>query len=191
MQRNWIGRSTGARVRFATRGGPIEVFTTRPDTLFGATFMVLAPEHALVDALTADAWPDGTDGRWTSGDHASRCGRRVPRRYRARHRAGPHRRVARRPACSSGRTRPTRSTARDPDLHRRLRAGRLRHRGDHGRARRGRPRDWDFAEKFGLPIIRTVQPPAELDDEPLHRRRRRRSTATSSTACTWPRPRPR
>ena len=52
MQRNWIGRSDGARVSFATSAGDIEVFTTRPDTLFGATFMVLSPEHPLVDALT-------------------------------------------------------------------------------------------------------------------------------------------
>lgn len=53
MQRNWIGRSTGASVHFASAAGPITVFTTRPDTLFGATFMVLAPEHPLVDQLTA------------------------------------------------------------------------------------------------------------------------------------------
>ena len=52
MQRNWIGRSEGARVRFGSAAGPIEVFTTRPDTLFGATFIVLSPEHPLVDALT-------------------------------------------------------------------------------------------------------------------------------------------
>jgi len=52
MQRNWIGRSEGARVRFPSPAGDIEVFTTRPDTLFGATFMVLSPEHPLVDALT-------------------------------------------------------------------------------------------------------------------------------------------
>jgi leucyl-tRNA synthetase len=51
-QTNWIGRSEGARVVFETEAGaPIEVFTTRPDTLWGATFMVLAPEHELVDEL--------------------------------------------------------------------------------------------------------------------------------------------
>lgn len=56
-QRNWIGRSEGALLRFRLVSDPddtIEVFTTRPDTLFGATFMVLAPEHPLVDALTTD-----------------------------------------------------------------------------------------------------------------------------------------
>lgn len=62
MQRNWIGRSDGARVSFASPAGPLEVFTTRPDTLFGATFMVLSPEHPFVDALTtADARDAVTD----------------------------------------------------------------------------------------------------------------------------------
>jgi leucyl-tRNA synthetase len=61
MQRNWIGRSAGAFVDFASAAGPIRVFTTRPDTLFGATFMVLAPEHPLVDALTTDAHRDAVD----------------------------------------------------------------------------------------------------------------------------------
>ncbi len=53
MQRDWIGRSEGAEVDFAlTNGLKIRVFTTRPDTLFGATYMVLAPEHVLVEAIT-------------------------------------------------------------------------------------------------------------------------------------------
>lgn len=50
QQLHWIGRSTGAQVRFdTTAGDPIEVFTTRPDTLFGATYMVMAPEHSLIE----------------------------------------------------------------------------------------------------------------------------------------------
>jgi len=53
-QRNWLGRSEGAELRFAVEGAePIQVFTTRPDTIFGATFMVLAPEHPLVDRLVS------------------------------------------------------------------------------------------------------------------------------------------
>ncbi|MDK8306739.1 leucine--tRNA ligase [Corynebacterium imitans] len=67
MQRNWIGRSRGADVNFASPAGDLTVFTTRPDTLFGATYMVLAPEHELVDALLADAYPESTDERWTYG----------------------------------------------------------------------------------------------------------------------------
>jgi leucyl-tRNA synthetase len=53
MQKNWIGRSTGAEIDFASAAGPIRVFTTRPDTIFGATYMVLAPEHPLVETLTS------------------------------------------------------------------------------------------------------------------------------------------
>ncbi|GHV73858.1 hypothetical protein AGMMS49940_11600 [Spirochaetia bacterium] len=54
MQRNWIGRSEGANVSFKIDGpgGAIEVYTTRPDTLFGATYMVLSPEHSLVNTIT-------------------------------------------------------------------------------------------------------------------------------------------
>ncbi|MBB1035353.1 leucine--tRNA ligase [Dietzia sp. CQ4] len=97
MQRNWIGRSQGARVRFAVAEKSIEVFTTRPDTLFGATYMVLSPEHPLVDELAGPFWPEagdapggvdgaggsagGLDERWTGG-HSSPA--EAVREYRRR-----------------------------------------------------------------------------------------------------------
>ncbi|MFC5907837.1 leucine--tRNA ligase [Streptacidiphilus monticola] len=72
QQRNWIGRSEGAKVEFPAPGGKtITVFTTRPDTLFGATYMVLAPEHELVDAIVPAAWPSADlPADWTGG-HAT------------------------------------------------------------------------------------------------------------------------
>ena len=63
-QANWIGRSEGAEVDFQVQGSErkLRVFTTRPDTLFGATYMVLAPEHELVDELTTDAQRSAVEG---------------------------------------------------------------------------------------------------------------------------------
>ena len=80
MQRDWIGRSEGAHVRFVVEGPvdkagetEIEVFTTRPDTLFGATYMVLAPEHPLVARITTDAARD------TVNAYVARAARRSER----------------------------------------------------------------------------------------------------------------
>jgi leucyl-tRNA synthetase len=67
QQRNWIGRSEGARVEFAVDGQAITIFTTRQDTLFGATYMVLAPEHDLVTRIAPAAWPEGTPEPWRGG----------------------------------------------------------------------------------------------------------------------------
>ena len=60
LQRNWIGKSVGASVKFEVEGGhgELEVFTTRPDTLFGATYMVIAPEHDLVNKIVTDEQKD-------------------------------------------------------------------------------------------------------------------------------------
>jgi leucyl-tRNA synthetase len=78
LQRNWIGASDGAVIWLPMTDpadGRVEVFTTRPDTLRGATYVVLAPEHPLIDTLVADAWPEGTPARWRG--RASRPGEAV------------------------------------------------------------------------------------------------------------------
>ena len=156
MQRNWIGRSYGARLTFPVaaegqlRGratdigrpdGVIEVYTTRPDTLFGATYMVLAPEHPLIDVITAAQWPERTDCALDRrrGNPGRGC-RRVPAGGGEQDRPGPpgeqgeDRRLHRRVRGEPGQRR----TA--AGVHRRLRADGLRHRGDHGRPRAGHPR---------------------------------------------------
>ena len=136
MQTNWIGRSTGAEIVFETApaahhagGEELRVFTTRPDTLYGATFMVLAPEHPLVAELTA---PDRKADVEAYVDAAAAQDRDRPPVRRSREDGRADRR---------GRDQPGQRRA-DPDLHRRLRAGHVRHRRDHGRpgARRARLR---------------------------------------------------
>ncbi len=73
MQRNWIGKSTGAHVRFVVDGGAdsFEVFTTRPDTLFGATFCVLSPEHPLVAKITKPNCKAQVDAYVLAAQHKS------------------------------------------------------------------------------------------------------------------------
>ena len=63
IQRNWIGRSEGAQLFFGLKGTDekLEVFTTRPDTIFGVTFMVLAPEHELVEQLTTPEYKEAVE----------------------------------------------------------------------------------------------------------------------------------
>ncbi len=164
MQRNWIGRSTGAKVRFTCGPAVIEVFTTRPDTLFGATYVVLAPEHPLVAELTADAWPDGTDPRWTGGaatpaeavrEYQRQASRRseLDRQDAGREKTGVWLGV----------------TAVNPVNGRELPVFIADYvlTGYGTGAIMAVPgedtRDFEFAEAFGLPVVRTVRPPADFE----------------------------
>jgi leucyl-tRNA synthetase len=160
MQRNWIGRSDGAMVSFTSGAGPIEVFTTRPDTLFGATFMVLAPEHPMVDGLTAAAWPERTRPLWT-GTHATPS--EAVNAYRAP--AAAKTDLARQADDRDKTGVFTGSFAVNPvngDLIPVFIADYVLMGYGTGAimAVPGQDeRDWEFAERFDLPIVRTVQPP--------------------------------
>jgi leucyl-tRNA synthetase len=164
MQRNWIGRSTGARISFAADGQVIEVFTTRPDTLFGATYLVLAPEHPLVEALTAADWSDGVDPRWTSGaatpaEAVEAYQRQASRRSELDRQAEGREKTG----VWLGTTAVNPLTGRDLPVFI----------ADYVLTGYGTgaimavpgedARDWEFATTFGLPVVRTVQPPADFD----------------------------
>jgi len=167
MQRNWIGRSTGAHISFASPAGPIEVFTTRPDTLFGATYMVLAPEHPIVDALVPPAWPDGTLDAWTGGAadpatavaayRAFAAGRsEIDRQAEGKAKTGVF--------TGSFATNPVTGTAIPVFVADYVLMG-------YGTgaimAVPGQDdRDWEFAEVFDLPIVRTVAPPSSFEGKP-------------------------
>jgi leucyl-tRNA synthetase len=162
MQRNWIGRSTGAYIDFATEAAVIRVFTTRPDTLFGATYLVLAPEHPLVDALTAEAWPAGTDPRWTGGhrspgDAVAAYRAKTAERSERERQAGADAKAgvftgsyAVNPASGQ----PIGVFIADYVLPGYGTGAIMAVPGQDDR-------DWEFAAAFGLPIIRTVQPPPD------------------------------
>ncbi len=169
MQRNWIGRSYGARVDFAVAGSGelIEVYTTRPDTLFGATYMVLAPEHPLVETITAADWPEGTDARWTGGAanpaeavagyRAGLVGKSDLDRQENKDKTGVFTGAfAVNPANGAGLP----VFIADYVLMGYGTGAIMAVPGQDGR-------DWEFATAFGLPIVRTVQPPADHpDDQP-------------------------
>ncbi|MGH4025036.1 MAG: leucine--tRNA ligase [Pseudonocardiaceae bacterium] len=163
MQRNWIGRSHGARVRFPVGGSSsatnIEVFTTRPDTLFGATYMVLAPEHPLVSEIVTEQWPAAVNERWTGG--AATPGEAIADYRRA---------VAQRSELDRQESREktgvfTGAYAGNPATGAQIPIFIADYvlMGYGTGAIMAVPgqdqRDWDFAEEFGLPIVRTVAPP--------------------------------
>ena len=166
MQRNWIGRSHGAKVRFAVEGSDtvLEVFTTRPDTLFGTTFMVVSPEHPVVDRLVADAWPEGTKPSWTGG--ASTPAEAVDAyRLAASRKTDIERQTEGKDktgvftgsfAVNAATGEPVPVFVADYVL---MGYGTGQVMGVPGQDQR----DWDFARAFDLPIVRTVQPTPDHD----------------------------
>ncbi len=162
MQRNWIGKSIGADIDFEVAGrnegegktdgngrGVIRVFTTRPDTIFGATYMVLAPEHHLVDEITT------SDQREAVEAYKEEAARKsdLERTELSKEKTGVF----------------TGAYAVNPATGKEIPIWVA----DYVLASYGTgaimavpgqdERDWEFAEKFGLPIIRTVQPPDDFD----------------------------
>ena len=163
MQRNWIGKSEGAVINFTAEGITVPVFTTRPDTIFGATYLVLAPEHPLVDSLHQTDWPDGVDSRWTGGFEDPRSAIEAYR-TNANQKSDLDRQENKdKTGVFLG------SYAKVPVTGEKIPifisdyvlmgygTGAIM-------AVPGQDeRDWEFAEVFGLDIIRTVQPPTDWD----------------------------
>ncbi|MFP6828340.1 MAG: leucine--tRNA ligase, partial [Gammaproteobacteria bacterium] len=154
MQRNWIGRSEGAEIDFKIDGKPdgsIRVFTTRPDTLFGATYMVLAPEHSLVDSLTGEAERADVEHYRQEATRKSEFERTQLQKDKTGVFTGGY--------------------AVNPANGERIPVWIA----DYVLASYGTgaimavpgqdQRDWDFAKTYDLSIIRTVQPPADFDGE--------------------------
>ncbi|MCM4081519.1 leucine--tRNA ligase [Paractinoplanes hotanensis] len=163
MQRNWIGRSRGAHVDFPVGDDKITVFTTRPDTLFGATYMVLAPEHELVDRITPAAWPSSTNGKWTGG-HGSPAEAIAAYRAEAAAKTDEQRTEGKEKTgvfTGAYATNPVNGASIPVFIADYVLAG-------YGTgaimAVPGQDeRDWAFAEVFELPIIRTVQAPEDFE----------------------------
>lgn len=146
QQRNWIGRSEGAEIDFLVDGSDrtIRVFTTRPDTIFGATYLVLAPEHPLVGQLTDPARRDDVVRYQRAASLKSDLDRGLEKE-----KSGV---FIGRYAVNPATKKKIPIWVADYVLM-----------GYGTGAIMGVPgqdeRDWEFAEKFGLPIVRTVQPP--------------------------------
>ena len=182
MQRNWIGRSSGAKVSFhapVTDGSTVadgqttvalDVFTTRPDTLFGATFMVLAPEHPLVDCIVpVGNWPEGTCDAWVPGGRLEMTPTEAVAAYRL---AASRKSDVERQSEGKDKTGVfTGAFATNPVDGRLIPVFVADYvlMGYGTGAIMAVPgqdvRDFEFATKFGLPIIRTVLPPVGHPDD--------------------------
>lgn len=154
MQRNWIGRSEGAEADFPVKGSikSIRVFTTRPDTMFGATYMVLAPEHPLVDEVTSPEHRSAVNeyrelARRKSDLERTALGKKKTGVFTGGYAINPATKkeipiwLADYVILTYGTGAIMAVPAQDE-------------------------RDWDFAETYNLPIVRTVQPPEGFEGKP-------------------------
>ncbi len=152
LQRNWIGRSEGAEIKFDIEGyGEIEVFTTRPDTLFGATFFVMSPEHPAVEKITT---PEQSEEVRSYVEKAAKM-TEIDRTDVTRDKTGAF----------------TGAYATNPANGKEIPV----YIADYVLMGYGTgaimavpgqdQRDWDFAARYDLPIIRTVQPPEDFEGE--------------------------
>jgi leucyl-tRNA synthetase len=151
MQKNWIGKSTGAEVNFKIDGHDkhLTVFTTRPDTLFGATYMVLAPEHPLVDTITTGEFKPEVE----KYKNSTRSMSEIDRTSTVKEKTGAF----------------TGAYAINPVNNKKIPVWIA----DYVLVTYGTgaimavpgqdERDWEFAEKFNLPIVRTVKTPDNFD----------------------------
>lgn len=171
MQTNWIGRSKGALLRLPVAGAgdaEIEVYTTRPDTLFGATYMVLSPEHPQVTELTGAAWEEDAAQAWRGGGATPAEAIAAYQRIAAAKTDADRQQSKDKTGIFTG------SYALNPATGARIPVfiadyvlmgyGTGAVMGVPGED----PRDWDFAKTFGLPYNRTVQPPADHDEDSVY-----------------------
>ncbi|MBZ0179836.1 MAG: leucine--tRNA ligase [Melioribacteraceae bacterium] len=151
MQRNWIGKSIGAEIIFTIDGfdETLTVFTTRPDTIFGATYMVISPEHPLVEKITTDEYRTAVNIYRNEVKNKTEIDRTSTAKEKTGEFTGAY---AFNPATKKLipiwiadyvlMTYGTGAIMAVPGQD---------------------ERDWEFAEKFGLPIVRTVQPPDDFE----------------------------
>jgi len=151
MQKNWIGKSIGAEISFRVDKADYEftVFTTRPDTLFGATYMVLSPEHPLVDKITSDEQRNAIVEYKNIVKTLSEIDRTSTVKEKTGVFTGAH-------AINPGNNNKIPIWIADYVLVTYGTGAIMAVPGQD-------ERDWEFAEKFDIPIIRTVEPPKDFE----------------------------
>ncbi|WP_210602358.1 leucine--tRNA ligase [Brevibacterium oceani] len=168
MQVNWIGRSKGALLRLPVAGessSEVEVYTTRPDTLFGATYLVLSPEHPQVASLTAASWDESTPESWRGGQPTPAEAIAAYQRAAAAKTDADRQQSREKTGIFTGSYASNPATGAQVPIF----VADYVLMGYGAGAIMAVPgedaRDWDFAKAFGLPYIRTVQPPADHDED--------------------------